>query len=175
MKSGLKLTISSAFSIEELENALARYKSKVVLMNPTFIQNNLKAFNYLKTQYDRTKWVAIQYSHFDKLTLSQFDTLISVYDTAETVAGLINRLAEDDEQKYSNASQEILSEREKDVLKLLASGISNKMIADKLNISVNTVITHRKNISQKTGIKSISGLTIYAVVQKLFSIDDFRE
>ncbi len=52
--------------------------------------------------------------------------------------------------------------------------MANKLIADKLNISINTVITHRKNISQKTGIKSISGLTIYAVVKKLISIDSVR-
>jgi DNA-binding NarL/FixJ family response regulator len=57
----------------------------------------------------------------------------------------------------------------------LAKGLTNKEIADKLNISTNTVITHRKNLSQKTGIKSVSGLTIFAVVQKLVSIDDFNE
>ena len=61
----------------------------------------------------------------------------------------------------------VLSERETDVLVHLASGKSNKEIADLLHISINTVITHRKNISQKTGIKTVSGLTIYAVVQKL--------
>ena len=77
----------------------------------------------------------------------------------------------DEEQEDQNQLHEILTERETDVLKLLAKGLANKEIAEKLNISINTVITHRKNISQKTGIKSVSGLTIYAVVQKLISID----
>ena len=71
--------------------------------------------------------------------------------------------------------QDILSGRKKDVLQLLATGLSNKEIADKLNISIHTVISHRKNITQKTGIKTVSGLTIYAVTQNLISIDTLKE
>ncbi len=62
-----------------------------------------------------------------------------------------------------------LSERETEVLRLLASGMSTKEIAEELHISTNTVITHRKNLSAKTGIRSVSGLAIYAVVKKLIS------
>jgi len=61
------------------------------------------------------------------------------------------------------------------VLKLLASGKQNKEIADKLNISTHTVIMQRKNISQKTGIKSVSGLTIYAVVKNIMTLENFQE
>lgn len=57
-----------------------------------------------------------------------------------------------------------LSAREKEVLRLLVAGKINKEIADKLCISINTVITHRKNITAKTGIKSVSGLSIYALM-----------
>lgn len=71
--------------------------------------------------------------------------------------------------------QEKLSERETDVLKLLTSGNSNKEIADQLNISTHTVISHRKNISQKTGIKSVSGLTIYAVVKNIITLDTYKD
>ncbi|MDE6443087.1 MAG: helix-turn-helix transcriptional regulator [Muribaculaceae bacterium] len=57
-----------------------------------------------------------------------------------------------------------LSGREMEVLRLIASGKINKEIADALCISVNTVITHRKNISAKLGIKSASGLSLYAMM-----------
>ncbi|MBD5358207.1 MAG: helix-turn-helix transcriptional regulator [Bacteroides sp.] len=57
-----------------------------------------------------------------------------------------------------------LSGRETEVLKLIASGKINKEIADILCISVNTVITHRKNISAKLGIKSASGMSLYAMM-----------
>lgn len=57
-----------------------------------------------------------------------------------------------------------LSAREIEVLVLITKGFINKEIADKLNISLTTVITHRKNITEKLGIKSVPGLTIYAVI-----------
>ncbi len=60
-----------------------------------------------------------------------------------------------------------LTAREKEVLRLVALGHSNKIIADKLFISIHTVISHRKNISEKTGIKSISGLTVFAILNNL--------
>lgn len=57
-----------------------------------------------------------------------------------------------------------LSQREIDVLREVASGHTNKEIADNLNISINTVLTHRKNITSKLGIKSVSGLSVYAMM-----------
>ncbi len=67
---------------------------------------------------------------------------------------------------------ETLSEREKEVLVEVAKGLTNKEIADRLNISIHTVITHRKNISHKTGINSIAGLTVYVIINKLADIKD---
>ncbi len=60
-----------------------------------------------------------------------------------------------------------LSTREIEVLKLIALGQSNKQISEKLFISIHTVITHRKHITAKLGVKSISGLTLYAVINNL--------
>lgn len=62
---------------------------------------------------------------------------------------------------------EELSSREKDVLTLVALGHTNKEIADALFISIHTVISHRKNITEKLGIKSISGLTVYAILNNI--------
>mgnify|MGYP001629330147 FL=1 len=64
-----------------------------------------------------------------------------------------------------------LSAREIEVLVLITKGLINKEIADKLNIGLNTVITHRKNITEKLGIKSVSGLTIYAVMNGYVEAD----
>ena len=60
-----------------------------------------------------------------------------------------------------------LSEREKEVLVCVANGMINKEIADRLNISVHTVVSHRKNITAKTGIKTIAGLAVYALLNNL--------
>ncbi len=67
-----------------------------------------------------------------------------------------------------------LSEREIDVLRLLLAGHSNKEVAEKLNISTHTVISHRKNITSKTSIKSLAGLTIYAIQNGIIDVSDFK-
>ena len=59
-----------------------------------------------------------------------------------------------------------LSDREQEVLELVAQGLSSKEIADRLSIAVNTVNTHRKSIARKTGIKSVAGLAVYAMMKK---------
>lgn len=64
-----------------------------------------------------------------------------------------------------------LSAREIEVLTLITKGLINKEIADRLSISLTTVITHRKNITEKLGIKSVSGLTIYAVMNGYVEAD----
>lgn len=66
-----------------------------------------------------------------------------------------------------------LSAREIEVLREVAQGITNKEIADRLNISLNTVLTHRKNITAKLGIKTVSGLTFYAIMHGYLSGEDF--
>lgn len=76
----------------------------------------------------------------------------------ESIASIIKKL------KRVNSGQDGLSAREIDVLKLVATGLTNKEIADRLNISINTVLSHRKNISAKLGIKSVSGLSVYAMM-----------
>jgi len=73
--------------------------------------------------------------------------------------------------KIAEPHQELLSSREIEVLVLITKGLINKEIADKLNISLSTVITHRKNITEKLGIKSVSGLTIYAVMNGYVEAD----
>ena len=60
-----------------------------------------------------------------------------------------------------------LSDREREVLVAVAQGLSSKEIADKLCISIHTVNSHRKNITHKTGIKSVAGLAVYAMLHNM--------
>ena len=67
--------------------------------------------------------------------------------------------------------QKLLSDREIEVMSLIVQGFINKEIADKLNIGLSTVVTHRKNIMDKLGFKSVSALTIYAVMHGYVDIN----
>jgi DNA-binding CsgD family transcriptional regulator len=81
---------------------------------------------------------------------------------------LVSQVQKDLEQfKSKKANDDELSGREIAVLALVAEGKTNKEIADQLYISVHTVMTHRKNITQKLGIKTVSGLTMYAIIHNI--------
>ena len=69
----------------------------------------------------------------------------------------------------------LLSQREQDIVRCVAMGLSNKEIAEKLYISVHTAITHRRNIAQKLQIHSPAGLTIYALVNQLVTIEELAD
>ena len=76
--------------------------------------------------------------------------------------------------KSGPQNSELLSDREREVIISLVQGMSNKEIADHLCISVNTVITHRRNIARKLQIHSPAGLTIYAIVNNLVDITSVK-
>ena len=76
-----------------------------------------------------------------------------------------------DKAMHIEKTEHELSVREIEVLILITKGLINKEIADKLNISLTTVISHRKNITEKLGIKSVSGLTVYAVMNGYIEAD----
>ena len=68
-------------------------------------------------------------------------------------------------------SRKILTDREIEVMSLIVQGYINKEIAERLNIGLATVITHRKNIMDKLGLRSVSALTIYAVMHGYVDIN----
>ena len=108
--------------------------------------------------------VALVYEYVEPSLLSQFKTVLDIREKGNRVAQL---LRESCQQEQEGEEGYELSERETEVLVLLAKGCSSKEIADKLNISIHTVNTHRKNITRKTGIKSVAGLAVYALLHNL--------
>lgn len=168
-KKGLKYDFKMSSSLEETVQCLLKGNVCKIIINPSLLGTNLKAIQSIKDQYPHVRWIGFIHSYHEPQTLSVFDETITISDSVETIALKITRV--NGLKHKEDLSQEKLSDREIDVLRNLVTGMSNKEIADKLNISVNTVITHRKNITHKTGIKSVSGLTIFAVVQNIISLD----
>ena len=82
----------------------------------------------------------------------------------------VNRLEDFSEDETATPGGK-LSSREIEILAGVAQGLLNKEIATKYNISIHTVITHRKNIARKTGIKTIAGLTAYAILNNLIDVE----
>ncbi|MBQ3582878.1 MAG: response regulator transcription factor [Alistipes sp.] len=107
----------------------------------------------------------------DEDVLRQVDGVINIYDDEATLMRKVRTAVEQGETNPYSDSHD-LSERERDVLILVAKGMANKEIADRLNISIHTVMSHRKNITHKTGIKSVAGLTVYALLNNLLDQSD---
>lgn len=101
------------------------------------------------------------------LVLQMEESIITTFHKKNKVFGRNNFLSLPVVEKPSN----LLTSREKEVLRLVAKGLMNKEIADQLNIGLTTVISHRKNIVEKLRIKTIPGLTVYAYTHGY--IDDF--
>lgn len=107
----------------------------------------------------------------DEEVLRWVDGVVNIYDDGQALARKLRAaLDKDATNQYSDSRD--LSERERDVLILVAKGMANKEIADRLNISIHTVMSHRKNITHKTGIKSVAGLTVYALLNNLLDQSD---
>ncbi len=164
--------ITTAGTFEELTHSLERKSCQMVLISPHYLLSHQHQIQQLRSQYNSIKWIGIQYTVLSEEVLNKLNGVVDVFDNQDSLSAKLSKWLETNSDDASQ-NKDSLTERETDVLKLLALGKSNKEIGDKLNISTNTVITHRKNISQKTGIKSVSGLTIYAVVQNLVSLDKF--
>ncbi len=171
LKEDIHLNVLKFDSLYELSTYKNKCCFKIIILNPGIVMANKKMFNALKKEMHDTVWVGMVYSLYDSNLLSAFDSIIQITNNTKEITHIVQKIKTDDCQCGGNAHNEMLSEREKDILVELVNGLSNKEIADKLNISIHTVISHRKNITQKTSIKSLAGLTIYAITNDIVSID----
>ena len=109
--------------------------------------------------------------------LKDYDERFSICDDLDIIAAKLNGLLHNDEEEEEEKDNEsdTLSQREKEIVTCVVKGMTNKAIADKLFLSIHTVITHRRNIARKLQIHSPAGLTIYAIVNKLVELSDIKE
>ena len=117
--------------------------------------------------------VALTNNGHEESVMRLYDGCINIYDNARRIIQKLQSAVEEAQNNPKNDINE-LSARERDILVAVAKGKANKEIADEFNISIYTVISHRRNISRKLGINSVPGLTVYAIMNKLVDISDFN-
>lgn len=147
--------------LKELKNIIIKY-----LPSDGLHGNKLNATLY--DIYNNEEWLKLHASVEDNIfipAIRYMEEKSKLDDVSMKISHMINKKGNNDET---------LSEREKDVVISLVQGMSNKEIADNLFISVNTVITHRRNIAKKLQIHSPAGLTIYAIVNNLVDISSVK-
>ena len=137
------------------------------LINPSLTDEEMLR----ELQQKSLRLIAFQSALADARLMQRFDAVVSIYDTAEQIKEKLRSVCN---SRDGEASQELLSAREKEIIVGVVKGLTNKQIAERLFISAHTVITHRRNIAAKLQIHSPAGLTIYAIVNKLVELNDVK-
>jgi len=171
---GLKATLQSPdlklleaeSNIEKLDIQLDILKPDILIINPTLEDNVTKLRNGRNMAV-----AALLYQYVKQSRLRHFDAIIDIRDSRSSILQSVLDLSAKASNNEAAVSNHELTKRETAVLVEVAKGLSNKEIANKLNVSVFTVTTHRKNIVRKTGIKSVAGLTVYALLNNLIDED----
>lgn len=146
-----------SMKLRELKSIIIKYFPGDSLRN-----NQLSATLY--DIYNNEEWLALHAEVEDKIFIPAIKCLEDKSRQSDVSAKISSMIGKNQE------GADALGEREKDVIVALVQGMSNKEIAEHLCISVNTVITHRRNIASKLQIHSPAGLTIYAIVNNLIDI-----
>ncbi len=170
-QSDIGCIICKVDSLDDLEEILPSRRVDLLIVNPLLLVNREKEIKRIRKNHPDFSIVGIHLGIVDNQSLALLDSSFTLFDAAEQILSRLEKTGTGNESKLPT-NDDNLTERELDVLTQLVHGHSNKEIADSLNISIHTVMTHRKNIAAKTGIRSQSGLTIYAISKKIVQIED---
>lgn len=163
--------LSEIHDASTLMDRLNVARPDVLIVNPTLLsptpRRQISAIGRIRPTMPV---VALVYQYVEQSLLESFRYVLDIRSTRSMLLSVLHDATSNTgnsvEPTESTDNYE-LSDRETDVLVLVAKGLSSKEIADKLHISVHTVNSHRKNITHKTGIKSVAGLAVYAMIHNL--------
>lgn len=173
--SAIKIQPIEVLSKEALQDCLRMQLPDMLVVNPTF-GDYFDVARFKEEMGDRKiRLIALVTSFVDQSLLSKYDEAISIFDDLDTLSRKLSGLLEVEDEEEVVDGQNVLSQREKEIVVCVVKGMTNKEIAESLYLSIHTVITHRRNISKKLQIHSSAGLTIYAIVNKLITISEVKD
>lgn len=158
----------------DIESQITKHHLAAVIADP--LSKSFHQLIELRNENEKSKsipLITISYSLLPNDLSEIADARLSIYDSPATIIQTIQTLVSSHVNEVEDARTD-LTPREKEIVVGIVKGLSNKEIAQEINVSVNTVMTHRRNIASKLQIHSPAGLTIYAIVSKLVSIDDIK-
>ena len=171
---GLKIQPYEVQTQSSLQNYIFMHEPDLVIVNPIFDGwFDIKA-SKAGPKKTSIKFMALLSAVIDTAVLKDYNDSFTIYDDVEQISTKIAKLLSEDSDKDQSAENENLSQREKEIIVGVVKGLTNKEIADKLCLSIHTVITHRRNVSRKLQIHSPAGLTIFAIVNGLVELNDIK-
>ncbi len=174
-ESGEAEVVSQMYDMNHYEQKLAVARCDMIILNPVLVEfgkrGNIRSlFRFL----ENVPLIAFVYEYADPEVVSQFDAALGPFCDRGKIKGVLREVSGGNKRQREANPNDELTHREREVLIAVAKGMMNKEIADLYNISVHTVMSHRKNIISKTGIKSVSGLTVYALLNNLIDENDVQ-
>lgn len=173
---GLRIQLVEIATADSLLESLRTHKPDILIINPS-IPGRFSLL-HLKEESGCTemKCIALLYTAADQALVRPYDEQITIYDSVDEISHKLERLhADETPAAEEEDEQQSLSTREKEIVVCVVKGLTNREIADRLFLSTHTVITHRRNIARKLQIHSASGLTIYAIVNKLVELSEIQK
>lgn len=169
---GSRASIIEANSRNSLLDLLSTEVIDILIINPTF--GGLLHPNEIrkKSLNQNLKLIAIEIGKLSNQAIALYDEHVHVTDDITTLTEKIFPLQS--ETETIDNEKNTLSTREKEIVSFVVKGYTNQEIADKLFLSIHTVITHRRNIAKKLEIHSATGLTIYAIVNKIVDLSEIK-
>jgi len=169
-------SVAKVVELKEMEDIgyqLSILQPDAVLINPMLLGHSSKQdVRSLLNLEKKTAIIALVYNLIDEQFYRSYDAIIRINDSESKIEETLNTCL--NKEQNTLPEQEELSDREKEILISVVTGMSNKEIAEHHNISIHTAITHRRNITRKLKVHSISGLTIYAIINKLVDISEIK-
>ena len=161
---------------ESLLERLEQESYTICFINPSILTSEgIKKIQEQNLKKSRVMVAILTSESSEKAQLKLFTECISLNQEKSQLVMTMDRLfTRFDKSRSDFENSSGLSKREKIILRHIALGYTNKEIGEKLFISTHTVVTHRKNITRKIGIKTVSGLTVYAIFNKIVGMDEIR-
>lgn len=160
---------------KKLSEKIQNKKPDIIIINPDLFNRSLTS---IVNQLNKKDIILIGLinNHTPNKLRSPFRYCLTISDDKyELLEVLKNITGKNHLAKTRKQTPTALSEREKTILIQVVGGLTNQEIANKLFLSIHTVTTHRKNISRKLGIKTVSGLTVYALMNGVVELDDIEQ
>ena len=171
---GLHLTEVYDGSEKYLIKKINALKPDCIILNPEMINDSLNSF-VLSLNNDATL-IGLVSNDTPSQIKSRFKYSLNIKDDKhELINNFKNIIGFRKSNKKKASENQSLSKREITILKNITLGLTNQEVAEKLFLSIHTVMTHRKNITKKLGIKTVSGLTVYALLNKIIDIQDIDQ
>lgn len=159
--------------MEDIKYQLGICNPDAVIINPMLLGHSARQDAKQQLGLNKSTVVmALVYNLIDEQFYLSYDAIVKINDSESKIKEVIEKCFCKEQDKNTNLEE--LSDREREILISVVKGMSNKEIADHHNISIHTAITHRRNIIRKLKIHSISGLTIYAIINKLIDISEIN-